>query len=169
MKRKSMKTILALIAGMTLFLTMGTACTGELNADPLEDNGSSYPLLERIAEKFGLEIGEVMDFAEELREERRAGVEERFEERLDELVEDGKITSDQKEAILEKKEEMEAFREELENMKVFEAREAVKKMKEEFKDWAEENDLELKYLFPEIGLRKSNIGGRRNFGPGFRL
>ncbi|MCD4669586.1 MAG: hypothetical protein K8S14_03995 [Actinomycetia bacterium] len=170
MKRKSVKMIMSLIAGLVLFSIMGMACTGELNADSLENNGSGHaPILERIAEKFGLDIDEVKDFLEELKKERRSGIEERFEERLDELVKDEKITGDQKKAILEKKEEMEAFREELENMKVFEAREAVKEMREELKDWAEENDLELRYLFPEIGPRKLNMGSKRSFRPGFRL
>lgn len=168
MKRKSIKMILSLIAGLALFLIMGTACTNEISADPLENNGSGHsPLLERIAERFDLDIDEVTDFVEELKEERRAGMEERFEERLNELVEDEKITGDQKEAILEKKEEMEAFREELEDMKVSEAREAMKEMKEELKDWAEENDLELKHFFPKNGQNRFKPGGHRNFGPGF--
>ncbi len=161
MKRKSVKMILSLIAGLALFLVMGTACTNEISADPLEDNeNGQLSLLERIAERFDLDIDEVTDFIEELKEERRAGMEERFEERLDELVEDGKITVGQKEAILEKKEKMEAFREDLEDMKVSQAREAMKEMKEELKDWAEENDLELKYFFPGIGLKRLNPVGR---------
>jgi len=160
--------ILSLIAGLALFVIMGTGCTNELSADPLEDNRSSYaPILERIAERFDLDIDEVADFIDELKEERRAGMEERFEERLDGLVEDGKITSGQKEAILEKKEEMETFKEELEDMKISQAREAMKEMKEEHKDWAEENDLELKHFFPENGQKRFKPGGSRNFRPGF--
>jgi len=77
------------------------------------------------------------------------------------------ITSEQKEAILEKKEELEIFKEELEDMKVSQAREAIKEMKEELKDWAEENDLELKHFFPENGQKRFKPGGSRNFGLGF--
>lgn len=153
---------LSLIIGLALFVIMGTGCTNELSADPLEDNGSGHALIpERIAERFDLDIGEVADFIKELKEERRASIEERFEERLDGLVEDGKITSDQKEAIMEKKEE-------LEDMKVSQAREAIKEMKEELKDWAEENDLELKHFFPEDGQKRFKQSGSRNFGPGSR-
>ncbi len=168
MKRKSVKMILSLIAGLALFLIMGTACTNEISADPLEDNeNGQLSLLERIAERFDLDIDEVTDFVEELMEERRAGMEERFEERLDELVEDRKITNDQKEAILEKKEEMEAFREDLEDMKVSQAREAMKEMKKELKDWAKENDLELKYFFPKDGQKRFKPVGLRNSGFGW--
>jgi len=158
--------ILSLIAGLALFVIMGTGCTNEISADSLEDNGSGHVLiLERIAERFDLDIDEVADFIEELKEERRASMEERFEERLGRLVEDGKITSEQKEAILEKKEELEIFREKLEDMKVSQAREAIKEMKEELKDWTEENDLELKHFFPENGQKRFKPGGSRNFGP----
>lgn len=167
MKRKSVKMILSLVAGLALFLIMGTACTSEISADPLNNGSGHSPLLERIAERFDLDIDEVTDFVEELREERRAGMEERFEERLDGLVEDGKITGDQKEAILEKKEEMEAFREELEDMKVSQARETMKEMREELKEWAEENDFELKHFFPKDSQNRFKPGGCRNFGPGF--
>ncbi len=161
--------ILSLIAGLVLFVIMGTACSNELSAEPLENNGSGHaPILERIAEKFDLDIDEVKDFLEELKEERRAGAKERFEERLDGLVEDGKITDDQKGAILEKKEEIEAFREELEDMKVSQAREAIKEMKEELRDWAEENDLELKHFFPENVRKRFKPGSSINSGPGFR-
>lgn len=156
---------MSMITGLALFAIMGMASTSELSAGPLENNGNSHsPLLERIAEKFDLDIDEVKDFLRELKEERKVGM----EERLDELVEDGKITDNQKEAILEKKEELETLKEELKDMKASEARKAMKEIKEEFKDWIEKNDLELKYFFSGNGLKKikSNIG--RSSGQGFR-
>ena len=99
-----------------------------------------------------------MDFMEELRQEKKVEMETRFEEKLDELVESGDITGQQKQAILDKKEEMESFKESLEDMTVAEAREALKDQKEELKDWAEENDLELKYLFPRAAKGQDHKG-----------
>ena len=89
-----------------------------------------------------------------------------FEEKLDELVKDGEITDAQKEAILEKKQELEDFREGIGDMKVSEVKEAVKDLKDELKDWAEENDIELKYLFPKAA--KNGIGAFKGFGFGCR-
>jgi hypothetical protein len=167
MKRKSVKITLAMIAGLTLVIMLGAGCAGTLNAEPLED-GEYPPLVERFAERFDLDPDEVMDFMEELREEKKAEMEARFEEKLDELVEDGDITSDHKQAILDKKEEMKSFKENLEDMTIAEAREALKEHKEELKDWAEENDLELKYLFPRGHKEKDHnrffffgFGGKR--------
>jgi hypothetical protein len=157
MKKKSLKITLSLIASLALFLMLGTACTSELNADPLEE-GEYPPFVERLAERFDLDKDEVMDFLEELREERKAEMEARFEEKLDELVQDGEITSAQKEAILEKKEELEAFKEGLGDMTVSDAKGALKDLKEELKDWAEENDIEFKYLFTKAALKKGPRG-----------
>ena len=135
---------------MTLFLMLGTGFAGTLNADPLDNSENGHPLfLERLAERFDLDIDEIMDFMKELREEKKIEMEAKFEEKLDKLVEDGDMTSTQKEAILEKKEEMEGFKEELEGMTVSEAREALKDMRLELKSWADDNDIELKYLFPK--------------------
>ncbi len=164
MKRKSVKISLSIIAGLTLIIMLGAGCTGTLNAEPLED-GEYPPLVERFAERFDLDPDEIMDFMEELREEKKAEMEARFEEKLDELVEDGDITSGQKQAILDKKEEMKTFKESLEDMTISEAREALKDQKEDLKDWAEENDLELKYLFPR-GHKKQDHKGFFFFGFG---
>jgi polyhydroxyalkanoate synthesis regulator phasin len=167
MKRKSVKLAVSLISGLTLIMMLGAGCTGTLNADPLDDGGY-LPMVERFAERFDLDPDEVMDFVEELREERIAEMEANFEEELDELVEKGEITDEQKQAILDKKEEMKAFRESLEDMTVADAREALAEMKEDLKDWAEENDIGLKYLFPRVPKRQEHkasiffgFGGRR--------
>ncbi len=150
MKIKSIKIALILITSLVLLSIGGVACVGEINAQASEEAEIEYPLLvERFAERFDLDPDEIMDFLDELKEERIADAEERFEERLDELVKDEKITGDQKEAILDKKEELKTFKEDLENMTVSEAREAIKDMHKELKDWAEENGLDLRNFFPK--------------------
>jgi len=146
MKTKSIKIALILITSLALLSIGGVACVGEINAQASEENETEYPLL---VERFDLDPDEIMDFFHELKEERIVDAEERFEEKLDELVEDEKITEDQKEAILDKKEELKTFKEELEDMTISEAREAMKDIHEELKDWAEENDISLKDFFPK--------------------
>lgn len=166
MKRRSLKIILPVIASLTLALMLGTACTGTLGAEPLKE-GEYPPLVERFAERFNLDKDEILEFLEELKEEKRLEMEQRFEERLDELVEEGELTAAQKEAILDKKEEMEAFKEGIGDMTVDEAKQAFKEMKEELKDWAEENDIELRYLFPKAAKNQGPKGFHR-FGFGCR-
>jgi len=161
MKIKSLKIILILITSLALLSIGGVACVGEINAQTSEEADSEYPLLvERFAQKFDLDQDEIMDFLDELKEERIAEAKDRFEERLDELVEDEKITEDQKEAILDKKEELQIFKEDLEDMTISEAREAMKDIHEELKDWEKKNDISLRNFFPKD---KAHAFGLRDF------
>ena len=163
MKTKTIKTALILITSIALLSVGGVACVGEINAQDNEEAGDEYPLLvERFAEKFDLDPDEIMEFFDELKEEKRADAEERFEERLDELVEDEKITEKQKEAILDKKEELKTFKEGLEDMTISEAREEMKEIHEGLKGWAEENDLDLKNFFPRKEAHSFGLKGFKN-------
>ena len=163
MKKKNIKIALILITSIALLSVGGVACVGEINAQDNEEAGDEYPLLvERFAEKFDLDPDEIMEFFDELKEEKRADAEERFEERLDELVEDEKITEKQKEAILDKKEELKTFKEGLEDMTISEAREAMKEIHEGLRDWAEENDLDLKNFFPKERAHSFGLRGFKN-------
>ena len=163
MKTKTIKIALILITSLALLSVGGVACVGEINAQADEGTESGYPLLvEKFAERFDLDPDEIHDFFNELKEERVADAEDRFEEKLDELVEDEKITEDQKEAILDKKEELRTFREELEDMTISEAREAMKDIHEELKDWAEENDISLKDFFSKDEAHSFGLRGFMN-------
>jgi len=163
MKTKSIKIALILITSLALLSIGGVACVGEINAQASEETETGYPLLvERFAERFDLDQDEIMDFFDELKEERMADAEDRFEERLDELVEDEKITEDQKEAILDKKEELKTFKENLGDMTISEAREAMKDIHEELRDWAEENDISLRNFFPKDEAHAFGLRGFMN-------
>ena len=83
-------------------------------------------------------------------------------------MEDEKITEDQKEAILDKKEELKTFKEEMEDMTISEAREAIKEIHEELKDWAEENDLDLENFFPKDEAHAFGLRGFKNHRSFFR-
>ena len=88
---------------------------------------------------------------DEDRSERQAQRKELFEERLTQMVSDGKITEDQKKLILAKHEEMqsqrEAQRDEFQNMTPEERRSAVEEHHEELESWAEDNEIDIGYLF----------------------
>ena len=101
---------------------------------------------EQLIERFNLDPGEVGEVIDETREERHQEMEVRFEEKLNEAVEEGKITEEQKELILEKKTEMTEKREELRNLPQEEKREAMIELRQEMKNWAEENDIDLRML-----------------------
>lgn len=144
--------------------TIGVAAAGILGVGGLlgtsyvlAEDTSDYPLIvQNIADKFGLNPDDVELVFEDTKDERRSN-------HLDHLVEDGKITEEQKTLILEKEKEMEAKREEIMNseMTVDERTEAMQNLRDEMKAWAEENGIDL----PMMG-RMGDMGGRGVFGGG---
>jgi hypothetical protein len=80
------------------------------------DERGSRNMSQEIAEKFNLNQDEVDSFFSEKREQRREENQSRMEENLSQAVLDGKITEDQKNALIEKREEMQANREDMSNL-----------------------------------------------------
>lgn len=68
-------------------------------------------IIQRLAEKFGVNQDEVQSVFDQQREERQAQMQARYEERLNQAVTDGEITTNQKDAILKKHQEMQQNRE----------------------------------------------------------
>ena len=120
------------------------------------------PIIQKLVERFGLNADEVKKVFEEEREEGRARNQEHFEERLDQAVEEGKITEEQKQAILDKHAEMQAKHESLKDLSFEERQEALKTMREEMQAWAEENGLDPQQ-FPLMPGPKGF--GERHLGP----
>lgn len=112
-----------------------------------EGNGNYPPLIQKLVERFNLDANEVQEVFDEVREERHQEMQARMEERLNQAVEEGKITEEQKEAILAKKAEMQARGEELKDLSPEERKEAMEEHREEMKAWLEENGLDLGEFF----------------------
>lgn len=96
--------------------------------------GSTFA--ERLAAKLGLTTEAVQTALDETRDEVRT-------DRLDNAVEDGTITEEQKALILEKQTEIESKIEEINNKELTseERRTEMKSLMDEVKTWTEENDI----------------------------
>lgn len=105
--------------------------------------GGPNDLITAIAERFNLNEAEVKAVFEEHRALMAESMKAEAEERLAIAVEDGKLTAEQAEAIKQKHEENEAFRESLKDLDEEERREAMKSHMEESKAWAEEQGIPL--------------------------
>lgn len=105
MRIKSKKYLLAL-AVLTLTIGAGIFSVNLAKAD----DGSYPPFVEAFSVKFGLNEEEVATFFDEQRAERHANRMQNFEENLQQAVDDGVITSDQMQELLDKHEEMQAQR-----------------------------------------------------------
>lgn len=86
----------------------------------------------------------------------RPSIEERAGDHLDSLVEEGEITEEQRQTLVEKKQEMWEAREQLRDLSPEERKEEMSQLREEFRAWAEENGLDCPVGSGSRGMRKGN-------------
>lgn len=157
---------------ITLIFALGLlSLVGYGTARAYASNPDKYPsIIQKLVDKFGLNEDEVKAVFDEDRKGRQQGMqarfeeqkkemETRFEEQLNQAVADGKINEEQKQAILIKKEEMQADREELKNLSAEEKEERVKAHQQEMETFAQEIGIDSELLSTFFG---------RGFGPGPR-
>ncbi len=104
-----------------------------------QEESNQYPLIiQNLAEKFGKPEDEIQEVFESTREQR-------MEDRLDRLVEEGVITAEEKEKVKIKQEEvrleLESVRES--DMSVEERHDAMQAIREEVQEWAESEGIDL--------------------------
>jgi hypothetical protein len=120
-------------------------------------------LVQRIADKFGLDKDEVQAVFDEEQKVVVSQMEATYEERLSQLVKDGKITEEQKALIREKQAElrngMEEEWEEMKDLSPEERRAQMQAKHDELKAWADENDIDPQYLMFGMKMHKGH-GGR---------
>lgn len=123
--------------------------TNQVNAE----TSDPISIIDRIAEKFNLNRDEVQQVFDEAKIEHQDMMQERLINALNEAVSEGKITSEQKEAILEKHNEImanrEAMMEEMKNMTPEERRFAMQNRGEDLREWAQNQGINLDEIMPK--------------------
>lgn len=148
------------VPAIALTVFAGTLMAGTVFAQDSEDD-SSYPaIVTNLAEALGVTEEEVQQVFDDTQTEQRA-------ERLDQLVEDGTITEEQKALILAKETDIETTIEDINNQELTADNriKAMQTLREEVQTWADENDI------PEDIIQMGNMGGHggpRGMGPGGR-
>ncbi len=107
-------------------------------------------IVERLMKVFKLNETEVNKVVTDFRTEKQAERTKLLEEKLSQLVKDGKITNDQKTKILAKHKEMQANRpnfEEKQNMTKEERQAENQAKRAELEKWAQANGIDMQYLF----------------------
>lgn len=171
MKAKArIKLLVAASIVSSLLLLVGAY---SVNAANSENTQKFPPVVEKLVKAFNLDRAKVGEVLEEHRQERVAQHKARFEERLDKMVEEGTLTTDQKEAILKKMDELKTVHEEIRNLAPEQRWEALEKHRTELESWAKENGIDLKQFMPWLKGHKSGMrgfkpgpGGPEGFGPG---
>lgn len=134
---KKQKIVIALLAFVIIaFVGFGSAYAS---------NSKSYPMSDKVAQKFGLNSEEVAEFFSKSREERREIRRVQKEEGLSKAVTDGIISEEQKSALLERHSQMEKRR---------------MQSRKDMLEWKEESGIDFEKL-SDYG-----IGGKQGFGSG---
>lgn len=143
----------AIIAGAGA-LTVKTAYAQDLTQYP--------PIVQKIADKFGLNVTDVQAVFDQDREEHHAQMQAQYEERLNQAVTDGKITEEQKQLILSKQQElMQQHQQDMQdwqNLSVEERQQQRETHKQELQTWAQQNNIDLAYLFGLMGPHRGMRG-----------
>lgn len=126
-----------------------------------EESGNYPPIIEKLAQRFGLDREEVKSVFEEERTMREQERSERMEERLDTLVNDGVITEEQRQMLLQK---LDLLRTKMSGASDFSHEErhaAMKQAHDELKSWLEDQGLEdiLPLKMKGRNLRGHHVSG----------
>ncbi len=151
-----------LIAGVATTLAIasvaGASAANSSTTNP-QDN-----LINKIAKKFNLKPADVKAVFEQDRSEHEAAMNQKVEDKLNQLVKDGKLTEQQKTAILAKRDEikkdMQANRDSMKDKTPAERKALMDQKKSELDQWAKDNNIPTEYLHFVFG---HGPGGR---GPG---
>lgn len=107
-------------------------------------------LIQRLVDRFNLNRDEVQQVFDEQRQQNQDQMKAKQEERLNQLVQDGKLTEDQKQKLIAKMEEERQERqqdmENWQNMTQEQRREQMQEHQQEMHDWAEQNGIDLPML-----------------------
>lgn len=150
MSKKFILPILSLlVAGGVMFATTKAYAFGFRAG-----NGDDV-LIQKLAEAFGKSETEVEAVFEDLRLERQQQLQAQYQERLDQAVENGELTEEEKQLILNKHAELRLMHEEdwanRENMTPEEWRAQREAERDELESWAEEHNIDLKYFHLGLG------------------
>lgn len=152
MQKKHLVTAAALaIVGTTLFGATQAFAQTQAPEDPRAS------IVEKLATKFGLEESAVQAVFDEQRAEHQTEMLARQVERLTQLVSEGKITEEQKQLIIQKRQELMAeHQSEHESMRdktPEERRAAMEEHRTALESWATEHGIDVQYLMPGQGQK----------------
>lgn len=131
-------------------LVSGSLLYGTMQAKASTTSNWRESLIQTLANKLGVDQNKVQTAFADIRKERLAEAQTRYEERLSELVTLGKITESQKKAILAKKAELQ---------KEWEANEVKRdEHRAELAKWAESNGIDLSIVGFGMGMGRGRGG-----------
>lgn len=142
----------------------GILAIGAIRVLPVtaQNKSTHPPIVQKLAEKFGLDEDAVMEVFEETYAERQAMALTHFEDRLNNALAEGKITESQKQAIMDKHEEVQARMFDIRSQSTSKEQmhEQMADLRNEVTQWAESEGIDIPFFGLERGFGK-NMGHAR--------
>ena len=158
MRTVNKKLLIIPVVVLTLF-TFSTLATNKISA---EEESSTHPIIQKLVDKFNLNQDEVEAVFEENRQERQTQRQADHQAKLDQAVEAGILTEDQKNTLLEKQSEFQGERGQFKDLSQEERQKERQSRQDQMQSWAEENGIDLEALHEFLGQNKE--GGPRDRG-----
>lgn len=161
----TVKQKLAVAGILTTIGVGGVVGSGLVSAQSNQGSGkSSDSLVQKIATKFNLNKDDVQSVFDADKSEHDAEMDQKMSEKLDSLVSEGKITSEQKDKIIAKRDELKAQREAnraaMKDKTAEERKAAMDTERSDLKKWAADNDIGEEYIRYVLGGPGGHEGSR---------
>ena len=154
------KRTLFTIAAVSILSGSVVVVTNAFAQTPTSGQSTVPSLAQEIATKFHLNLSDVQSVFKQHRQEVISQRESNYESYLQNLVNSGKITEEQKQLILNKQQQLESQmqsnKQKLKNMTPAERKIQFQATMQNLKTWAKQNNINLQYLRP--------FGHGRGFG-----
>ena len=147
-----------IIPTIALVAILGAVAVGTM---PVSAQGPLYGnLVAKIAQRFNLKESDVQQVFDEVRASRIDEMKTKWEDRVSQLVKEGKITEAQKSLILAKHDEVQKAMQALRDLSPAERKAKAEQIRTDLEKWATENGIDLKLI---------GMFGHGGFGRGFRM
>ena len=155
---------LTAVALILVTLTAALGVFGITKISALIDSGKVPAIITNLAKKFNLNVSDVQQVFQDTRTQQQ-------NDRLSQLVTDGKITEAQKQLIIDKRTEIESKVADINNkqMTATERADAIQTLRDDLKKWSSDNKIDERYVMLGGGIggginSEMPFGGRRG-GP----
>jgi hypothetical protein len=153
------KSLITLIAAVAFISTSMVGTSSVFARESDVQNDPMHTLVQKLAQKFKVDESEIQTVFDQVHEQKRSEMQKKFEDRLSQLVTEGKITEAQKQLLLSKQKELQQMRTTMLDMTPEERKVQKQQLQTELKEWAEQNDIDLHYLMP-FGWHKGGGFGK---------
>lgn len=135
---------------------------GAVTAQAQEKKADHTSLIQKIAQKFNLKEADVKTVFDAHHTEMKVKMQTRVDEKLSQLVKEGKITEAQKKLIIEKHKELQAKHEQqkeaMKNMTPEQRKAAMEAEKKALQEWATQHGID-----PNVIMMKFVMKGSKHF------